>query len=125
MSGVVIGYDADGRMINMAVCDDSAAQTTEFEGYGLTVLVIPDRRDLPDPSSEYVSGGALTARPDQATAVSGTNLINLPIPAWVTIGEDRYEVTDGTAELSFPIPGKYGVKVEAYPYKDWYGEITA
>lgn len=65
----------------------------------------------------------LQKRPAQATTLIGTTLTNLPIPATIILDGIRYDVDDGEAEFDLPLPGRYPVRVEAWPYQDWEGEV--
>ena len=78
-----------------------------------------------NPDTQYVVDGQIVARPIQSTTMEGLTLTSLPIPATLHINGETYEVDDGTAELDFMLPGPYRLRVEAWPYQDWEGEVTA
>lgn len=71
------------------------------------------------PETHYLDLATMTVRqkaPNPAV-LEGMTLSNLPIPSAVVIEGERYEVTDGTAELAFDQTGRtYEVSVEAVPY---------
>lgn len=72
----------------------------------------------------YVLDAVLTERPTQSTTLDGRSLTGLPVPAILHIDGETYTVDDGEAELDFILPGTYRLRVEAWPYKDWDGEVT-
>ena len=52
-------------------------------------------------------------------------LSNLPMPCRVIIGNNSYTVQDGCLEWSTRVKGTFTIRVIAFPYRDWKGEITA
>jgi hypothetical protein len=72
----------------------------------------------------YVLDGVLTERLTQSTTLDGRTLTGLPVPALLHIDGETYTVDDGEAELDFILPGTYRLRVEAWPFKDWEGEVT-
>ena len=72
----------------------------------------------------YILDGQPTERPTQSTTLDGHTLTGLPIPATLHIDGETYPVDDGEAELDFILPGTYRLRVEAWPYRDWEGEVT-
>lgn len=77
-----------------------------------------------DPADYYILDGVPTPRPTQDTILVGTTLSGLPIPCTLHAGGEVFEITDGAAELSVLVPGTYPLMVQAFPYKDWTGEVT-
>lgn len=77
-----------------------------------------------DPAEYYILDGVETSRPTQSTTLTGTTLSNLPIPCILHAGGEVFEITDGEAELSVLVPGTYPLLVQAFPHKDWTGEVT-
>lgn len=52
-------------------------------------------------------------------------LSGLPEPCAISIGNHDYSVGDGTLEWSTLMPGVYPIRVRAWPYVDFKGEVTA
>jgi hypothetical protein len=81
--------------------------------------------DLSGPTPEPRARPAMPVTQDKASI--GVNepmtLAELPVPCRVTIGPATYDVPDGTLEWSSPMPATYKIKVEAFPYLDWEGEV--
>jgi hypothetical protein len=75
-------------------------------------------------TDHYMLNGQPTERPTQSTTRNGCTLIGLPVPATLHIDGETYTVDNGEAELEFPLPGTYRLRVEAWPFKDWEGEVT-
>lgn len=75
--------------------------------------------------THYVQNDQPTPRPTQATTLNGLTLENLPVPAQVTIDGVEYTTDAAEVELDFPLPGTYQIRVSAFPYLDWTGEVTA
>jgi hypothetical protein len=42
----------------------------------------------------------------------------------VTVGSAAYDVPDGVLEWSSPMPATYVIRAEAFPYREWKGEVT-
>jgi hypothetical protein len=63
---------------------------------------------------------AITADGSDAMTLSG-----LPEPCTVTIGDTVYNVSDGALEWATLMPATYQIRVEAFPYLGWEGEVTA
>jgi len=75
-------------------------------------------------TDHYMLNGEPTERPTQSTTLDGRSLTGLPVPALLHIDGETYTVDNGEAELEFPLPGTYRLRVEAWPFKDWEGEVT-
>jgi hypothetical protein len=75
-------------------------------------------------TDHYIHNGEPTERPTQSTTLDGRSLTGLPVPALLHIDGETYTVDNGEAELEFPLPGTYRLRVEAWPFKDWEGEVT-
>lgn len=78
-----------------------------------------------DEALYHVVDGCPVRRPDMAITVNGAAFSGLPNPATVRVGEEVFEVTDGTAELTFMVPGPYRVEITAFPFQDAAFEVTA
>jgi len=85
-------------------------------GYGL-VDGIWDHR------THYVQNDQAIPRPDQATTLNGLTLMNVPPGSTVLLDGQSYPA-EGDVELECPLPGTYQLRVIAWPYKDWEGEVT-
>jgi hypothetical protein len=68
-----------------------------------------------DPSTDYVSGGAIVPRPANPATLVGFHLANLPQPCTISIDGTAYPCTDATCDLTFPHPGTYTVTVTTWP----------
>jgi hypothetical protein len=53
------------------------------------------------------------------------SLAGLPELCRVRIGSAEYDVPDGALEWSTVMPATYKIEIEAFPYRDWEGEVTA
>jgi hypothetical protein len=62
----------------------------------------------------------ITADGDEVMTLSG-----LPIPCTVRIKGNVYDVPDGVLEWATLMPATYPITVEAFPYLNWEGEVTA
>ncbi|WP_338848761.1 hypothetical protein V8J88_07545 [Massilia sp. W12] len=71
-----------------------------------------------DPVREYVRDGKACPRPANPARLDGLHLRALPAPCVVVINGKRYDCAEAEAELSFTYPGKYRVRVEAFPWMD-------
>lgn len=79
-----------------------------------------------NPQLHYVdvTSGERRDKHEITATLSGLTLSGLPIPATVTIEGVPYLVEDGTAELSFNLPGTYQVKCEALHHLPKTLEVT-
>lgn len=82
------------------------------------------------PTSQIVSGddyylvnGEPTERPASPVTLDGLTIKNVPEGSAVWCDGQSYSA-EGDVELEFPLLGTYTLRVEAWPYKDWVGEVT-
>lgn len=71
-----------------------------------------------DDSKFYIVNDTVVPRPTFSESVSGTTISGLPIPTTVIAEGTPYTITDGSAELSFSLPGTYKVRLSSFPYQD-------
>ena len=121
---VVIGYDAQGRIVNQSTGSDYESQKQAYEGLGLEVAFAKDADFLLDHRAHYILNGQPTERPASPVTLSGLTLQGVPAGSTLTISVERYENVEGDVELEFPLPGSYSLRVECWPYKDWEGEVV-
>jgi len=77
-----------------------------------------------DDSRFYVVNEEVVPRPTFSESISGTTISNLPIPTTVRTNGSSYTIDDGSAELSFSLPGTYKVYLSSFPYQDKIVEVT-
>lgn len=77
-----------------------------------------------DPSEEWHDGTGFKLRSTMLLVCDGGAVRGLPIPAKAVIDGTVYEIDDGTAELSFNLPGEYRVTFKAEGFKDHELTIT-
>jgi hypothetical protein len=75
--------------------------------------------DLTDPDNPTP-----TERPASPVTLTDLTLQHLPVGGDLFIDGTRYEITDTTVELAFPLPGTFQLRVERFPYLDWTGSVT-
>jgi hypothetical protein len=75
--------------------------------------------DLTDPDNPTP-----TERPPSPVTLTDLTLQHLPVGGDLFIDGTRYEITDETVELAFPLPGTYALRVESFPFLDWTGSVT-
>lgn len=75
-------------------------------------------------SLKYVQQGQIVNRPANPSAINGTTLSNVPVPAVVWINSSFYPTNDSTVELEIANPGTYLVSVVVFPYVDASFEVT-
>ncbi|MCD0494813.1 hypothetical protein LQD23_21290 [Chromobacterium violaceum] len=75
--------------------------------------------------AHYVPAGVPTPRPAMPCIRDGAHFSGLPVPCAVDIDGKRYDCADGVADLKFPLPGAYQVRISAWPYLDWVGEVES
>lgn len=114
-------YDS---MTGNVLATGSAPDTEEVRPRGPSERVI---FEYANPELHYVdvATGERRDKHEITATLSGLTLSGLPLPATVTIEGVPYEVSDGTAELSFNLPGTYQVKVEALHCRPKTFEVTA
>lgn len=71
-----------------------------------------------DDSLFYVKNNEVTARPELPVNILETTVTGLPNPTTVVTEGNSYVISDGTAELSFSLPGTYKIYLSSFPYQD-------
>jgi hypothetical protein len=71
-----------------------------------------------DPSTDYVVGGHVTARPENPATLSGYVISGIPVPSQILVEGVWYDCPDPECELDYPKPGTYTVVVRVWPYMD-------
>lgn len=117
MSNYII-YEESGRIRRNVVCPPEliSVQISNEEYYL--------EYDLVDDTKFYIVNQTVTPRPTFSESISGTVISNLPIPTTVMTNGNSYTITDGSAELSFSLPGTYKVYLLSFPYQDKVVEVT-
>ena len=117
MSNYII-YNSKGEILKNISCPPSliSIQIMDQEHYLEHELVNDDEF--------YVVNGEVVPRPTFSESISGTTISNLPIPTTITTNGNSYTITDGSAELSFSLPGTYKVYLSSFPYQDKVVEVT-
>lgn len=77
-----------------------------------------------DPATQYIVKRQLRDRPPSPARRVGAELVDLPVPCDILINGVRYPCGDATATLSFDYPGRYVIKVVAFPYLDAQFELS-
>lgn len=81
-----------------------------------------------DKESQYydISGGAVADRPANQATIDKTSAVvaeavtisNIPNPSTALVSGQTIEVTDGTLEMDFDLPGEYSIKIKSFPAQD-------
>ncbi|MDQ1817294.1 hypothetical protein RBA41_28710 [Massilia sp. CCM 9210] len=108
-------YDIDGRVLFHG---DVPKSMIALQGDRVFVGDIDGR-------THYVRDGHKYARPANPALLVGLDLTQLPMPCDVVINDKTYPCGDGRATLSFKLPGRYRVRVVAFPFLDANFEIQA
>lgn len=77
-----------------------------------------------DMSAFYVKDGEAVPSPASPVVLNGQTLENVPDNGKLYIDGVPYPLNGESVELEFPLPGTYTLRVEAFPFKDWFGSIT-
>lgn len=104
-------YDASGRIVQYGSVPDSMFDIQKKGGR----LVLEGMGNW---DTHYVHADAIIERPANPANLEGGWLEQLPAPCTIHINDTPYPCADGRAELSFAYPGRYTVRVEAFPYLD-------
>jgi len=114
----VVYITNSGEITKNIVCPESTIQLqlTSEENYIQNIDVVDDTKF-------YIVNETVTPRPTFSESVSGTTISNLPIPTTVRTNNSSYTITDGSAELSFSLPGNYKVYLSSFPYQDKVVEV--
>jgi len=108
-----------GEITRNIVCPESTIQLQVKSGEDYIENI-----DIVDDTLFYIVNETATPRPTFSESVLGTTISNLPIPTTVRTNGNSYTVTDGSAELSFSLPGTYKVYLSSFPYQDKVVEVT-
>ena len=104
-------YDKSGRIVQTGSSPETMADLHKLGPHGYAEGVADLERD-------YVKDGAIAPRPAGHAELAGKTLIGLPVPCVVHINQTGYSCSEPVAELSFPYPGTYRIRIEAFPYLD-------
>jgi len=117
---IVVYNKLNGEILRTVDCNVNAVEyqyTKETQNYLEVSSTIND-------SKFYIVNQTVTPRPTFSERISGTTIDNLPIPTTVITNSNSYTVTDGSAELSFSLPGTYKVYLSSFPYQEKDVEVT-
>jgi hypothetical protein len=115
-------YDpVTGEILRSGQCQESDIELQAGDGQSVIERENPDHHD----SNAYVMEGVITERPAMPATIDILTISDVPEGVVLTIEGTDYTITDGTAELSFTLPGTYQVKLALWPYVDAQFEVTA
>lgn len=112
-------YDSDGRFTSSVSSTDEASFNIMTEGHDYVAGPVDGNAYYYDRATE-----SITLRPAMAVVATGNVLTGLPAHCIVECNRAAYNVDDGIFEYETPLNGRYHVRVTAFPYLDWEGEIT-
>jgi len=115
-------FTADGKIRGVVCNSDPDTMATCTEGY--VSVQVDSLSPLYNTQEHYILNGQITERPASPVALTGLTLEHLPVGGDLFIDGTRYEITDMTVELEFPLPGTFNLRVERFPYLDWTGSVT-
>jgi hypothetical protein len=132
----VVSYFAASGAISGWLQDDRVFDSSWF-AHDMGFIEVQEGQAI-DREAQYVSGGALTARPaspctlDKPTVLAnGTDtatISSIPSGAVATItdanGTATHTITDGVIELTGDDAGTIRVTVVLFPYLDWTATVT-
>jgi len=108
-------YDNVGRIVQTGSSPDGTAELHQRGPHAFLEGTADLERD-------YVRAGQVVPRLACPAELAGKTLIGLPVPCVVYINRAGYSCAEPVAELDFPYPGTYRIRVEAFPHLD--GEFT-
>jgi len=112
-------YDKlSGQILKLIDCPENIIQL-QIDDYSDYIM-----HDSVNDTEFYIVNQTVTPRPTFSERISGTTIDNLPIPTTVITNSNSYTVTDGSAELSFSLPGTYKVYLSSFPYQEKNVEVT-
>lgn len=114
-------YRANGEIVGHTTCATEHAHAIAARE-GLHVKQI-ESSALPS-GNQHVQGGTIVDRPLNTAILSGTRLVNLPVPCTITVEGTPHTCNETHADLSFSRPGTYSVKVSAWPMLDATFQVT-
>lgn len=76
-----------------------------------------------DGSTYYILNGEPAERPASPVTRTGLVLSNVPTGSTLFINGESY-AAEGTVDLEFPLPGRYSLRVERFPFLDWSDEVV-
>lgn len=106
-----------GEIVKSVNCPESMISLQVDEGSNYI------EHDSVDDTKFYLVNGEVASRPTFSESVAGTTISNLPIPTTIQTNGSSYTITDGSAELSFSLPGTYKVYLSSFPYQDKVVEV--
>lgn len=119
--GTYVMYDDTGMIVSIMVgLEADAAQCCHQEGWKyISTDVSPGYDyyyvDQDQLKSKLAFAGILDKTQVKADGNDYITLTSLPIPCTVSVNNKTYEVTDGTAQISFNLPGNYMLSITSVP----------
>lgn len=113
-------YDpATGKITGTITCSESAFWSNVEDADWVAGTFNADKYYI-DPGTVHP-----VPRPEmEGVTVAGNIVSGLPAPCEVECNGAEYKITDGEFEYDTPVPGTYPIKIKAWPYIEWEGEIT-
>ncbi|MCD5326772.1 hypothetical protein ACFFU8_18095 [Chromobacterium piscinae] len=114
----IIEYDDTGRILQTGI---ASRENVEVE-FALGKLLLQGEAD---PLSQYVRGdGVIETRPPNPAWLDGMILRDLPAPCVLMLDGTLYDCDDAECELSFALPGRHHIQVEAWPMQSATFEVV-
>ena len=106
-----VEFDECGRICGFVEVNDPIGDTLRIYGGNPRFV----EHDPVDSTTHYVKDGSVVERPSIPLSISGVAITGIPAGSVLTLGEQKYQVDDGTAEIE----GYTGpVKITCWPYLD-------
>lgn len=110
----IVFNSSNGEILRTGVCPGDMLEIQA--GLGESAL-----EGVADDTFHYIQGETITPKAELTCSINATQITRpapiiisgLPIPAVVRVGNQRYEVPDGTAEISVNLPGTYKIICKA------------
>jgi hypothetical protein len=111
-------YNDIGKILRFGGCpEESFDLQIQKEGEYVVGGVCSDLTD-------FISEGAVSPRPQCPAVMSGSDIVDIPTPALLTINGTPYDVDVDSVSLSFPNPGSYKLVLKCWPYLDKEFEVN-
>ena len=107
-----VEFDEEGRICGFVEVNDETGNTLKIYAENPRFV---EYDGVVDSTTHYVKDGSVVERPSIPLSISGVAITGIPAGSVLTLGEQKYQVDDGTAEIE----GYTGtVKITCWPYLD-------
>lgn len=136
MNTFIIHYTSEGRIIHaLTPATEEYIEAANKRGDTFAIFEGDYPNDILSNYWYNIEQGEYLRREDAPFELSGADfkadgvdsitLSGLPNPCVVMVDDEEYTITDGQLVLDSEVPAQYHLRINHWPYKDWYRVVEA